>query len=77
MLQAANYAGVPLGGATAANTPFPSWRCIANVLLNDEPAEKCNAVVNRTAAAIDGRSRLLREPVPGSLHANFHVEATR
>jgi SAM-dependent methyltransferase len=36
-----------------------------------------NAVVNRTAAAIDGRSRLLREPVPGSLHANFHVEATR
>lgn len=48
VLQGANYAGVPLGGATAANTPFPSWRCIANVLLNDEPAEKCNAVVNRT-----------------------------
>ena len=36
-----------------------------------------NAVVNRTAAAIDARSRLLREPVPGSLFANFHVTAER
>jgi SAM-dependent methyltransferase len=36
-----------------------------------------NRVVNRTAAAIDGRSRLLRETVPGSLIANFHVVAER
>src|SRR3954469_8155758 len=28
-LAAAGYSGVPAGGASAANTPFPSWRCIA------------------------------------------------
>jgi outer membrane receptor protein involved in Fe transport len=47
-LAAAGYSGYPLGGATAANTPFPSWRCIANVLLKDEPAEKCNGLLNRS-----------------------------
>ena len=47
-LGAAGYTGFPASGATAANTPFPSWRCIAQVLLNDEPAEKCNGVINRT-----------------------------
>jgi outer membrane receptor protein involved in Fe transport len=47
-LAAAGYTGYPAGGATAANTPFPSWRCIANVLLGDEPAEKCNGLLNRT-----------------------------
>jgi SAM-dependent methyltransferase len=39
--------------------------------------ELVNAVVNRTAAAIDARSALLREAVPGSLFANFHVVAER
>jgi outer membrane receptor protein involved in Fe transport len=47
-LAAAGYSGFPLSGANAANTPFPSWRCIANVLLADEPAEKCNGLLNRT-----------------------------
>lgn len=47
-LTAAGYAGFPTSGANASNTPFPSWRCIANVLLNDEPAEKCNGLINRT-----------------------------
>jgi outer membrane receptor protein involved in Fe transport len=47
-LAAAGYTGFPTSGATAANTPFPSWRCIANVLLNDEPGEKCNGLLNRT-----------------------------
>jgi outer membrane receptor protein involved in Fe transport len=46
-LTAAGYRGFPTAGATAANTPFPFWRCIANVLLNDEPGEKCNALINR------------------------------
>lgn len=46
-LAAAGYTGVPTSGATAANTPFPSWRCVANVLLNDEPAEQCNGLINR------------------------------
>ena len=33
-------------------------------------------VLNRTAAALDGRFASLREPRPGSLTANFHVVAT-
>ena len=33
--------------------------------------------INSAAAAIDRRSRLLREPVPGSLTTNFHVVAER
>jgi outer membrane receptor protein involved in Fe transport len=44
----AGYTGFPTAGANAANTPFPQWRCIANVLLNEEPNEKCNGLVNRT-----------------------------
>ena len=50
-LAAAGYTGFPTRGAMAANTPFPSWRCIANVLRADEPAEKCNGLLNRTASA--------------------------
>jgi outer membrane receptor protein involved in Fe transport len=49
-LAAAGYTGFPLSGANAANTPFPFWRCIGNVLLRDEPAEKCNGLLNRTAS---------------------------
>jgi outer membrane receptor protein involved in Fe transport len=47
-LAAAGYTGVPVSGATAANTPFPFWRCIGNALLRDEPGEKCNGLLNRT-----------------------------
>lgn len=47
-LRNAGYTGFPTAGATAANTPFPSWRCIGQVLLNDEPGEKCNGLINRT-----------------------------
>jgi len=47
-LTAAGYAGFPTSGANATNTPFPKWRCIANVLLKDEPGEKCNGLINRT-----------------------------
>lgn len=47
-LTAAGYTGFPVAGETAANTPFPRWRCIAQALLNDEPAEKCNGVINQT-----------------------------
>jgi outer membrane receptor protein involved in Fe transport len=48
-LTAAGYTGFPASGANAANTPFPKWRCIANALLNDEPNEQCNGLVNRTS----------------------------
>lgn len=48
-LAAAGYSGFPTGGETQANTPFPRWRCIANVLLNDEPNEKCNGLLTRSS----------------------------
>jgi outer membrane receptor protein involved in Fe transport len=44
----AGYTGFPTSGETAANTLFPKWRCIANILLNDEPNEKCNGLLNRS-----------------------------
>ena len=47
-LTAAGYTGFPTSGENASNTPFPFWRCIANVLLNTEPNEKCNGLDNRT-----------------------------
>lgn len=47
-LAAAGYSGFPASGANASNTPFPIWRCIANKILNDEPAEKCTGVINST-----------------------------
>lgn len=47
-LTAAGYRGFPTSGENAANTAFPSWRCIANILTNEEPNEKCNGLLNRT-----------------------------
>ncbi|MDR1990793.1 MAG: TonB-dependent receptor [Acidobacteriaceae bacterium] len=47
-LTSAGYTGFPVSGANASNTPFPSWRCLANVLLNDEPGEKCNGLLTRS-----------------------------
>lgn len=46
-LAGAGFTGFPLSGENAANTPFPFWRCLANVLLRDEPSEKCNGLLNR------------------------------
>lgn len=48
-LAAAGYTGYPTSGETQANTAFPKWRCIANVLLNDEPNEKCNGLFTRSS----------------------------
>ncbi len=47
-LRAAGYAGFPASGENVSNTPFPYWRCIANVLRQDEPGEKCNGLLNRS-----------------------------
>ena len=49
-LAAAGFSGFPASGETAANTPFPQWRCIAQALLVDEPAEKCNGLINRSSS---------------------------
>ena len=66
-LTAAGYSGFPLAGESAANTPFPKWRCIANALLRDAPAEKCNGLINQSrtlqsqfglAGQADGQGRL-------------------
>ena len=46
-LTAAGYSGFPTSGENASNTPFPYWRCIGNVLREDEPGEKCNGLLNR------------------------------
>jgi len=46
-LAAAGYGTIPASGLDASNTPFPSLRCIGNALLNDEPSEKCNGLINR------------------------------
>lgn len=43
--------GLPATGLTAANTPFPSLRCVANALLRDEPGEKCNGLLTRATTA--------------------------
>ena len=49
-LTAAGYTDFPTAGENAVNTAFPKWRCIANVLLRDEPEEKCNGLLNRSIA---------------------------
>jgi outer membrane receptor protein involved in Fe transport len=51
-LTAAGFRGFPAAGANATNTPFPFWRCIANVLLKDEPGEKCNGLINRSSSKL-------------------------
>jgi outer membrane receptor protein involved in Fe transport len=47
-LATAGYPDVPASGLNAGNTPFPFLRCLGNVLLQDEPGEKCNGLNNRT-----------------------------
>ncbi|MEP6942147.1 MAG: TonB-dependent receptor [Betaproteobacteria bacterium] len=47
-LAAAGYGGFPASGENAANAPFPSWRCIANALLNAEPSATCSGLLNRS-----------------------------
>ena len=45
ILAAAGYSGFPGSGANASNTPFPKWRCIANALQQNDPAERCDGVI--------------------------------
>jgi outer membrane receptor protein involved in Fe transport len=44
-LAAAGYTGFPTSGATAANTPFPKWRCIGEALRLADPDENCDGVI--------------------------------
>lgn len=43
-LTAAGYTGFPTSGSTAANTPFPKWRCIAEALVNGDADDRCNGI---------------------------------
>jgi outer membrane receptor protein involved in Fe transport len=47
-LASAGYTGFPTSGENSSNTPFPYWRCLANAILVDEPAGKCNGLRNST-----------------------------
>ena len=44
VLVAAGYTGFPASGASASNTPFPKWRCIAEAIVNGDTDERCNGV---------------------------------
>jgi outer membrane receptor protein involved in Fe transport len=44
-LKAAGYSGYPASGASASNTPFPFWRCIAQALQFAEPVKQCDGVI--------------------------------
>jgi outer membrane receptor protein involved in Fe transport len=43
-LTAAGYTGFPTSGATAVNTPFPKWRCIAEGLVDGDADQQCNGI---------------------------------
>ena len=47
-LAAAGYTDYPMSGETQDNTPFPRFRCIATVLLNSDPNERCDGLANRS-----------------------------
>ena len=47
-LAAAGYTGYPASGEAASNTAFPKWRCIANALRLDAPAEQCSGLINQS-----------------------------
>jgi outer membrane receptor protein involved in Fe transport len=70
-LTAAGYTGFPISGENATNTPFPYWRCIAQSLLNDEPAEKCNGMLNR------GKTEQQHYGAAGQLNWFKRSDATR
>jgi len=77
-LTAAGFTGFPTSGENAANTPFPFWRCLANVELRDEPSEKCNGLLNRTSSrqrnyGISGQVSWLT--LPGSRRNQFTAGA--
>src|SRR5580692_2241059 len=43
-LAAAGYTGIPTSGLSAANTPFPKYRCIAEALVNGDADDRCNGI---------------------------------
>lgn len=69
-LAGAGYTGFPVSGETQGNTPFPKWRCIASVLLNSEPNETCDGLINRSrtvqsewGSTLEAQARLETGPI--------------
>lgn len=50
----------PSTAITAANTPFPYLRCIAQALQGDEPGEKCNGLLNHGSTDQDSAGLALQ-----------------
>ena len=71
-LTAAGFRGFPVAGENAANTPFPFWRCIANVLLNDEPGEKCTGLINRSTTTQSNHGVSAQLTLQGTLGSVKH-----
>jgi outer membrane receptor protein involved in Fe transport len=71
-LTAAGYSGFPTSGANASNTPFPFWRCIAQGLQFQEPIEKCDGIIIRSATKQNnyGLSEQLTWFAPIGAHRN-------
>jgi outer membrane receptor protein involved in Fe transport len=59
------------GGETAANTPFPFARCLAQVAERDEPGEKCTGLLNRTSTTQDNYG------LSGQLNVRHAIGSTR
>lgn len=83
-LATAGYSGFPTAGESAANTPFPKWRCIANALLRDEPGEKCNGLINQSSSgqtqwgfSLEAASAAPLAGRPNRLVAGLAFEASR
>jgi outer membrane receptor protein involved in Fe transport len=74
-LTAAGYTGFPTSGANASNTPFPYWRCIAQALQRDEPAEKCNGLIN-TAGTDQHNYGGAGQVIVTGTHASVHHQLT-
>ncbi len=58
-------------GENAANTPFPSSRCLQQVAARDEPGEKCTGLVNRTRTVQDNYG------VSGQINLRHNAARTR
>jgi len=81
-LKAAGYTGYPASGATAANTPFPQWRCIADALVNGDTDERCDGIdINSTEIQNDygfsGQTTWTTKPAIGHNQFTFGASLDR
>jgi SAM-dependent methyltransferase len=68
--------GVSPGAGTATTLAMLLGTYVEIALRRTSLAKPPVWLLNKAGTALDARSRMLRDPVPGSLIANFHVVAT-